>query len=299
MRGLENMKQRASYDGYDLHDNFNVTGKYKSFLSALRNSYQAEWITFNDQRYRCLINQDKLKEDYDQKEISIDFQAGMKNGDVFYWDRTKTHWLAYLQRYEEEAYFRAQIRRCDYQIDIDGHSYWVYLRGPVETALVWRQKHQIEFNEMNLSILFYITKNEETNEFLKRFKILKFDNHRWRVAAVDRYSQDGIIEVYMEEYMDNSMDDQRIIPEIEPVDPDQPHIAGPRTVKPYDTVEFSVENNSKQGKFVVNSNKVKIIESNETSCVVNIITGKSGSFTLTYEIENEDPIVLNVNIDSF
>ena len=299
MSSLDRMKTRASFDGYNIRDKWNIDGKYKSFIDSLRSSYQAEFITFNDIHYRCLINPDKLKEDYDQKMISIDFNAGMQNGDTFLWDRTGSHWLVYLQDYSEEAYFRASIRRCDYEIDVDGHPYWIYLRGPVETAIIWRQKHQVEFNELNYSILFYIQKNEETLNFFERFKVLKFDGHNWRVAAVDRYSQDGVIEVYCEEYFDNEMEDNMIEPVIIEPNKMQPYIDGPQIVRPFDTnISYSIVGIT-SGTFVVNSNKVKIIEMNETSCILEIISGKSGSFDLIYKREDEDDVVLNVLIKSF
>ena len=47
MSGLDRMKTRAGWNGYDLHDNRVVAGKYRSFQSALRNAYQAEQITLN------------------------------------------------------------------------------------------------------------------------------------------------------------------------------------------------------------------------------------------------------------
>ena len=96
------MKKRMQYAGGDA-DGRNVKGKLKSMLGALKNSYQAEWVTLNEYdeenkaSWRCLINPDKLKEDYDQKEISIEFESGLKEGDVFLWDRTNTHWIVYLQ----------------------------------------------------------------------------------------------------------------------------------------------------------------------------------------------------------
>jgi hypothetical protein len=298
MSGLDRMKKRMEYDGGYTSDDRNVKGKWLSFKSALNNSYQAEWVSFNDQKCRCLINPDKLKENYDQKEISIDFKYGMKNGSVFYWDRTNTYWLAYLQDYNEEAYFRASIRRCDYEIDINGHKYRIYVRGPVETALVWRQKHQIEFNELNYSILFYIEKNEETLDFISRFQVLKFEGHNWRVSAVDRYSQDGIIEVYMEEYFDNEMEDKVIPPEIIIPNTSKPYIDGPQRVKPYDSnISYSIVGMT-GGEFVVNSSKVKIINTSDTSCTLEILTGRSGSFTLSYKKEDEE-IPLNITIESF
>ena len=167
------MKKRLEFAGGS-SDGRNVQGKYLSFKSALIDSYQAENITFKGDQWRCLINPDKLKNDYDQKEISIDFKAHMKDGDVFYWDRTKSYWMAYLQHYEEEAYYRATIRKCNNYIDINGHRYWVYMRGPVETALIWQQKHQIISNDLNYSLMFYITKNDETLEYFKRLQIVKF-----------------------------------------------------------------------------------------------------------------------------
>ena len=293
------MKKRMEYDGGYTSDDRNVRGKWLSFNSSLNNSYQAEWVTFGDQKCRCLINPDKLKEDYDQKVISIDFKYGMKNGSTFYWDRTGTHWLAYLQDYNEEAYFRASIRRCDYEIDVNGHKYWVYLRGPEETAIIWRQKHQIEFNELNYSILLYVEKNEETLEYFSRFRVLKFDGHNWRVATTDKYSQDGIIEVYLEEYFDNEMEDAKIEPEVIKPDTMHPYIDGPQQVRPYDIGLSYAIVGKVNGKFVVNSNKVKINKSTETSCELEILTGKSTSFTLSYEVEDEDPITLDILVKSF
>lgn len=298
MNGLEKMKKRFSFNGYNIRDNFNVKGKYNSFRDALRSSYQAENITFNNQKCRCLINPDKLKENYDQKEISIDFSYGMKNGDVFSWDRTGTHWVVYLQEYSEEAYFRASIRRCDYQIDVNGHKYWIYLRGPVETALIWRQKHQIETNELNYSILFYIEKNEETIEYFKRLKVVKFDGNNWRVAATDKYSQQGIIEVYLEEYHNNSMEDAMIEPKEVIIDTSKPYIDGPQFVRPFDTnVVFSAVGLN-NGEFVINSNKVKITNQTDNQCIVEILTGKSGAFKVIYKSKDNsfEDMVLDVNI---
>lgn len=299
MSGLDRMKKRMEYDGGYTSDDRNVKGKWFSFKSALGNSYQAENITFKNKTCRCLINPDKLKQDYDQKMISIDFKYGMHNGDTFYWDRTNHNWIVFLQDYNEEAYFRAEIRRCDYEIDINDHKYWVYMRGPVETALVWRQKHQIEFNELNYSILIYVTKNDETNEFFNRFKILKFDGHNWRVAAVDRYSQDGIIEVYLEEFFDNEMEDEMIEPEIIPPDTTKPYIDGPQIVRPYDVnLSYSIVGTT-GGKFVVNSSKVQINKTDENSCEIDILTGRSGSFILSYVKDGEEDITLDVTIKSF
>lgn len=303
------MRARMNWAGGDMDGRLNK-GKLKSMQSALWNSYQAEWITLKDdqvdeegnslaERWRCLINPDKLKEDYDQKEISIEFESGLKEGDTFLWDRTNSHWIVFLQQFTEEAYFRAQIRRCDYQIDIDGTKYWTYLRGPMETDIQWKTKHNISFNELNYSLLMYIPKNEQTMNFFERFKIIKFDNRNWEVQVVDRYSQRGVIEVSLMEHYNNDMEDAVVGPEIVQPDTEQPYIDGPQVVNVYDTdLTYEIKNTT-SGSWVVNSNKVKITNSNETQCVIDILTGKSASFILTYKRENEEDINLTINVESF
>ena len=64
---LENMKKRLQFAGGDA-DGRIVKGKLNSFHAALNNSYQAEWITFNGKRYRCLINPSRLTENFDKKD---------------------------------------------------------------------------------------------------------------------------------------------------------------------------------------------------------------------------------------
>lgn len=296
MSGLDFMKKRMLFEGggRPTSDGRNVKGKLLSFRSALWNSYQAEDITFNGQKCRCLINPDKLKENYDHKAISIDFDYGMKPGDTFYWDRTESHWIVFLEEHCEEAYFRASIRRCDYKIDND----WVYLRGPVETALIWRQKHQIEFNELNYSILVYVTRTEENLKKFSRLNVIKFDGHNWRVAATDKYSQPGLIEVYLEEYHDNPMEDKMIVPEIIKPDAAAAHIEGLQIVKPFaEKLSYSIVGMS-GGAFSVNSNKVKILSSDETRCILTVTSGKSGKFTVTYKKKGETDVSLDVTIKS-
>ena len=51
----------------------------------------------------------------------------MKPGDVFTWKENNTDWLVYLRRYEETAYFRAEIRKCDYEIKVNDKKYKVLI----------------------------------------------------------------------------------------------------------------------------------------------------------------------------
>ena len=119
MSGLASMKQRLKYAGGN-SDGRIVKGKLKSLQAALWSSYQGEWITIDKREskypFRCLINPEKLTVDYNQKIISIEYEAGLKPGDTFLWNRTGKHFIVYTQFDEEEAYFRARIRQCDYYI---------------------------------------------------------------------------------------------------------------------------------------------------------------------------------------
>ena len=176
MSGLSRLNRRMQYYGGDADDR-NNKGKLRSMLAAQRNSYQAEWIEYKGETWRCLINPSKLTEDYDRKTISIVHEAGMEEGDVFYWTRTNKHWMVSQQQHTEEAYFRAQIDICNYEIDIDNTKYWIYLRGPVETALDWTSKHNLHINNLNYTLVITIKKNEQTKAFFNRFKVIKIDGH--------------------------------------------------------------------------------------------------------------------------
>ena len=46
--------------------------------------------------YRCLINPDKNKPDYDDKIISVHYEDNFQPGDVFEWLGTNSYWLIYL-----------------------------------------------------------------------------------------------------------------------------------------------------------------------------------------------------------
>ena len=302
MRGLDMMKTRIVFLGEGADERL-VEGKLRSMHAALENSYQAEWVIFNKgtshkRKFKALINPDKLKDDYDKKIISIDFEAGAKIGDVFYWERTNTYWMITLQHYEEEAYFRGSIQRCDYQLDINGHKYWIYLRGPVETTTQWRQKHKIEMNDLNYSLLMYIVKNEETLEFFSRHQIVNFNGHRWKVAAIDKYSSNGYIQVYLDEYFDNEFEETTGIEEEVIIDNGVPYIDGPQNVTALDcSIVYQIKNIS-NGEFVVNSDKVKIVKTDMNTCVIDITSGKSGSFDIIYKVDGILQAAMKVKISS-
>ena len=300
MSSLAEMKQRINYynsEGYyNGQDDRNVKQKYLSFKSSLGNSYQAEWIELEGVKYRCLLNPDKLKETFDQKEISIDFNAGMQNGSYFHWNRTDTWWLVYMQDFAEEAYFRASARRCDHQIKINDNWYWLYVRGPSQMEIELGRNSGIEIADMSYMLHCYITDNEETRAFFERLKIVKFDNHKWRVSAVDRYSQKGVITFYLEEYRDNPEEDAMIVPEIIPPILTEPHIEGPQIIDYNIEYSYNVIGDVTGGTFSVTSKRVNIIKQTDKSCTIKIpkMISFREYFDLIYKIDDDNEIKLNI-----
>ena len=294
MGGLDNLKFRLGYLG-NTQDDRNVKEKLLSLQSALKNSYQAEWIHLDrdNSKCRCLINPNKQNENVDSKSISIEFSYGMREGDTFYWDRTNSHWLVYMQRFTQEAYFEATIERCDYQIDVNDNKYWVYAKGPIVSGTQWYGAKGIEHNSMNYTLVLNITKNEETLAYFDRLNIVKFDGHNWRIGATDKYSQPGIIQLYLEEYHDNSMEDAMIKPE-----PIKSDITGPQIVYCYDTnLQYAVTGES-QGRWEVTpASKAIITSSTSDSCSIDIKASRSCKITLSYITDN-DRIDLPITVQS-
>lgn len=310
------MKKRLEHAG-GVANSRNVQSKLRSFHAALKDSYQSERITLhkgeeNEKQVLCLISPSRLTEEFDKKILSIDFEHNVKEGDVFYWDRTNNYWMVNLQQHTEEAYFRGIITRCQHQALIDDKLYWITLRGPLETDVDWIGKHNLYINKLNYSMRMEITKNKHTMDYFSRFKIIKIQNsyfdddgmeyieeHRWQVVATDKYSSNTIIEVYLKEYADNAMEDQMAEEEIIIPDIGMPYIDGPRVVNVYDEAIVYTIKNASNGKFVVNSNLVKINEMNENLILLDILTGKSGTFEIHYVTDGAEDIVLNVQIKSF
>ena len=219
-------------------------------------------------------------------------EIGLKPGDVFIWKETNTHWLIYLQYLEEDAYFRANICRCDQAIEVNDNTYWVYLRGPVETDIIWNQGGNKSWNELNYSLVMYITKNEETEQYFHRFAKVKILGKTWKVETVNPYYGDGIIQVCLDEYFNNTIEEEEIKrqqeeaaaaeEEEEEIDSTTVVIQGESTVYPYDELTYSVTNSEGGDWSISDSRKAAIVETDSSLVKVRIISGKSGSFVLSY-----------------
>ena len=231
VQGIVSINKRLQANGgYSQQDRM-IRDKRRSLDKATLYSYQGALVKkqFYDFQptmegaheaapVRALINPNKLKQDYDDKIISIGFEHGFKTGDVFEWCNTGTYWLIYLQDLTELAYFRGDIRKCSYEIEWDDENgrqrTFIALRGPVETKIDYIQKHGISVDNPNHSLHILMPK---TTASLKRFKrYSKFylqdlvegeDNICWRVEAIDSFSTPGILEITAVEYYANEHED--------------------------------------------------------------------------------------------
>lgn len=322
MSGLDNLNNRLGYRGGVKQQDRMIDGKLTSLKRALHYSYQAATAILADGReFKCLINPDKLKIDYEDKIISIPFsdvclnnkkketrgmveEIGMKPGDVFTWKETETDWLVYLQRLEEKAYFRAEIRKCDYTLDIDGTGYKFYARKKPLTEIPWHTSKGVSWNDLSYALEMYITKTEAVEKYFEKFKIIKVGNEPWEVQSIDAFSTEGIIRILLTEYYNNTVEEEikeetkqkqeedKVI-----INKEQPFIEGNSVVYPYDEIEYIIKN-AEDGVWELNSTKATIVNQTSTAVLVAITTGRSGKFELIYKRENKDDVVLNVTIES-
>ena len=220
LKGVQNQNIRLSHHGGSLQQDRMIADKRRSLHRAVWYSYQGAEVIKADyekkEPVRALINPNKLKQDYDDKIISIDFDYNFGVGDVFEWVGTNTYWLIYLQDLTELAYFRGDIRKCSHEIiweDEDGlHKTHAAIRGPVETKIDYIQKHGISVDNPNFSLNILMPKTEEALKYFKRYSKFyltgnKYNNICWRVEAIDWLSAPEILEINAVEYYANEFED--------------------------------------------------------------------------------------------
>ena len=336
MSGYNNLKKRLDYRGGARVEDRMVADKLWSMKSAIHGgAYQQATVLLQEnqtdnlftRKFKALINPDKLKNDYDQKIISIPYkdiqlnapkqptttkgqvEVGLKPGDVFYWEETDSYWIVYSHYKEELAYFRGDIRECEETVQIGEHIYHIYFKDSDETTIPWKQKGGISANDINYSAIMYITQNDETLAYLHRFAKLKINGVPWEVAAVDRHGGKGIIEVALiEDYSNTIQDEQENINKQEEQLKEQqkqevieqalPYIDGPDVVYPFDTASYTIKNVDTEGTWILNTKKAKVLNIDSTSITIEITTSKSGNFNLQYIVGDQIAAELSVTIGS-
>lgn len=261
--------------------------KLKSLQQALTNDYNSREIIVPDGRhYQALINQNNLKADYDKKYISVEFESNLEAGDVFEVVDDHSHWMIYLPIITETAYLRAEIIKCRYQLEIENEKYWIYFQGPTETDLRWFIKSGINVNELNLSGTIYIKNTPVTKEYFKRFTKLELDGHKWEVQVTDSITVPGVIELEVQEYYDNTIEDlPKIIAET-PESTELP-IIGVTEVKKNSTNGYMINPiyyDPKAEWEIANNPRVRVHEVLQDGRVCNVLllSEASGSFDVKY-----------------
>ena len=279
-------------------------------------------------KFRCLINHDKLKVDYEDKIISIPFEekqygqefnldalvkeTNFHNGTVFKWIHGNkeewvpdTYWIVYMQYSEQTAYFRGEIRRADEEIlilDADGNTltYRGWSTGPDERTALWNVKKNIVWNDLNYTKQLFITRDDTTLAFFKRFDRIGLWNNAkqqfdyWEVQAYnDNYgasnknTDTGIIRVALKEtYTDvPEVVDKLLQAEQQKQEERQAAITdnvitGPVIVKPYDEVIFAVGDNTPAAEWSISKPalaRISAINQTGKKVKVEILSSKSNA----------------------
>lgn len=240
MNNLELMQARLKNRGGQLQQDRMIADKVRTLQKAIKYSYQGAQVSLLDlddtgnlktiTPFPALINPNRVVADYDEKIISAEYKYGLTAGSIIKWIRNtedlnnkETYWLVYLQDLTELAYFKADIRKCSYQIKYKNKKtnqneiIYAAIKGPSEKKISSIQKSQYNLDIPNYTITLLIQKNKKTLEYFQRYtrfylNNLTFDDDTptcWRVEAVDSISSPGILEIHAKEYYIN--DDKDII----------------------------------------------------------------------------------------
>lgn len=212
------MRKRLGARGGTEQEDRMVKDKLDTLYKAIKFSYQRETVEMDGKTFKILVNNNKLKMDYDDKIISVPFEEGVKIGSIFYWPRTKEHWIVYLKHYSEDAYFRGYIRKAQHTIRWENEfgkilETYAAVRGPVETKVTDELKSGLAFDKPNYTLALIIPYNEDT-KLLKRYTKVALKDKIWKVAVANEISEPGVIELQLiEDYVHRDEDVDIIKPD--------------------------------------------------------------------------------------
>ena len=218
---LNLMQARLRVRGGEAQQDRMIKDKRETLDRVVLYSYQGADVRKLDSETveRALINPNTVKQDYDDKIISIGYEYDYKPGTIFEWVRTGTKWLIYLQDLTELAYFKVDIRKCSYQInwmDEKGnvHSTYAAITGPNEKKIDTTKSNDISLDTPNHSLTMMLPATKEVLAYFKRYSKFYIQPLKegdspvcWRVEATDTISMPGILEITAYEYYINEQTD--------------------------------------------------------------------------------------------
>lgn len=296
---VKTLAARIQYLGGDQLSRINKQ-KRQSLHYALKNDYNSRMIkTPTHMAIPAIIKENHTEREYDKKNLSVDFDAGLKPGDTIEVIEDGTRWLIYLRYLTETAYLRTQIIRCRYNMEIDGQTYWFYFQGPLENDISWYLKKGINVNELNYKGTIFIKRDEHTLNFFKRFTKFRIEGHRWETQVVDRITVDGVLEVMVREYFDDLYED---LPEIHTVPCCEDVILGLDEVRQDTEVSYAVRKDYINPDFhwyVKGNPRVKVIKQTEMgdACTVKVYDGAIRTFDIIYGDEKHTGFFQKVHIN--
>lgn len=225
MNNLTNMFHRLINAGGKEQQNRMILDKKKTLDKATQYSYQGAKINVLNNigqvehtNVPALINPNKLVADYDEKIISVDYKYNVSSGTIIQWNNPiesnnqKTYWLVYLQDLTELAYFRANMRKCNYIIPIKNtqtneiYNCYVSLIGPKQQSIQSIIQNHFVLDVPNYTVTLLVPNNQQTAAYFRRynkFVLNSIENSSpttWMIEAVDYISLPGLIEVHAREY---------------------------------------------------------------------------------------------------
>jgi hypothetical protein len=305
------------------------------YTVAYRKAIKDTIDQFSGAYFRCLINHDKLKVDYEDKIISIPFEentvdidpavkdnvdwveTNFHNGTVFKWVHGNkeewvpdTYWIVLTQYSDETAYFRGEIRRADEEIEIivindDGseevHTYRGWMTGPNEETLMWNVKKGIVWNDMNYTKKLYITKDPLTLDYFQRFDRVIINGQPWEVQAYnDNYgSSASNVEtgILRVALKETYTSTNQQIREMNATDTAaEARIIGSDVLSPYDERDYVVEN-AGTAEWVVTIDDDNIIDWSVDNNVLHIIVKTTKAYRKGFQIAYGD-LVKHITIKS-
>lgn len=298
------MKNRLNYlGGADQVDRM-VKGKLKSMLDARKASYQSahflQWPNYEKESWG-LFNSKTINENYDTKQVSVEFDSGFKVGTVFKWVETNTVWIVFLDHKTELGYFRGDCRRCDYTAQWVDENREVQqtpmsVIGPSNPTIGSSSSMQAALAEdfPSANLITLVPDNEVNNKFFKRYQTFLLKGITYHVEQVDDLSMPGVIQLMCKEYYGNNIEDDceedlrnawNVVPIVEE-SPTEYMIEGPDVVKPGFVAEFTSLVSGGEWVIVDGKNsKAVFVDLDTTQSTVHVKWDSmySGQYTLGYK----------------
>ena len=335
LQGIENQAIYLEYNGGRLQQERMIYDKRRSLDRAVLYSYQAGGFKKIDadpdeRPVRGLMNPNKVKQDYDEKIISIGYEHGFQTGTVFEWVGTKTYWIIYLQELTELAYFRGNCRRCSYRVSIpvmdeDGNTtskeVFASVIGPQQKNIQTTNVNGNSIDVLNNTITLWVPKTPETVKFFSRrikndryiydkFAIRPIEETflEWEIYHIedaDWLSTPGAIRVTALEVKNAGvdLDDTGLyIPDNSDVANQvvedyndyivEDLIVGETFIRPTLEYTYHYDGENAMGEFIIGGNKtpVHVIEKTNSHIKLKWTRTHSGQFDLIYRISSRNPV---------